>query len=66
MEKKPANWNIHKAVGLDNFSNWILRDFVVGPIAAIANTTLRQRLVLQPRTEADMFVPFLRYIIQIQ
>ncbi len=44
MAKKLANLNIHNAVGSDNFPNWIC-SIVAGPIAFIANTTIRLRLM---------------------
>ncbi len=57
MENKLANLNIHKVVGLNNFSNWILTDFcsiLAGTTYAIANPTLRHRLVPQSWNGADV------------
>ena len=39
---------LHKAVGLDNIPNWILKDFsyiLAAPIAAIYNSSVRQSYV---------------------
>ncbi len=48
VEKKLAAIKLHKAPGPDGLPNWLLRDFceiLAPPFAAIANTSLRQRLV---------------------
>ena len=57
MEWKLGHLNTHKSIGPDGIPNWILRDFcstLAPPITAIANSSLRQRLVPSLWKSADV------------
>lgn len=60
IEKQLCNIKPHKAVGTDGLPNWLLRDFcntLSGPIAAIVNSTIRERFAPSRRNSRCVFNP---------
>ena len=50
VEKKLASLNTNKAIGPDEFPDWILKDcapFLSGPLASIYNSSIRESHIPQ-------------------